>query len=242
MNGSGPSRVTRLDREEFLHDYWDYDTGEHVTILAPTGGGKTHLGQELLGVTMTQEVPAILFAMKPRDETVEKFAKRQKLRTVQQWPPPPTNRVLHGKPKGWVLKPRHAYDPYVDDVRHAEIFRRAILDSYRRGNRILFADETYSLEQELGLTPELRTVWTKGRSMRCGLWAATQRPVYISKWAYQAHHIFIGNDPDDDARKRLSEIGAAVDKQVVRSTVASLDRYEFLYVNRDERSICIVSA
>lgn len=232
--------VMRLSREEFLKDYWDYRTGEHVTILAPTGGGKTHLGYQLLGESMTEDVPGIIFVMKPRDSTTAKFAKKLKLRIVRVWPPPPTDKWLRKKVRGWVLWPAFTYDPDVDDARQHVIFRTAILDSYRRGERIIFADETYSLEEELKLRTELRAVWTKGRSVGCGLWAASQRPVYVSKWAYQAHHLFLGNDPDEDARKRLSEIGAAVDKDLVRRTLNSLSRQEFLYINRDERTIAIV--
>lgn len=232
--------VVTIDRETFLRDYWYYRPGEHVTILAPTGGGKTHLGYQLLATTASERLPAIVFVMKPRDGTVTKFQKRVKFRTVRQWPPPAGR--LRAKPRGWVLWPRTAFDPAVDEARHRVIFRRAILDSYRRGNRILFADETYSLEEELGLSSELRTVWTKGRSMDCGLWAATQRPAYIGKWAYQAHHLFIANDPDDDARRRLSEVGAAVDKALVRRVVASLQKHEFLYVNRDDRTMAIIQA
>lgn len=236
----GPEHVMRLSRDEFLADYWTYNTGEHVTILAPTGGGKTHLGYQLLSKTMTKERPALILVMKPRDATVRRFGEQLKLRTVRGWPPPQTGRWIHGKPRGWIVWPSHTFDPEVDDARQSVIFRRAILDSYKHGDRIVFADETYSLENELGLSKPLRTVWSKGRSMGCGLWAASQRPVYIDKLAYQAHHMFIGNDPDDDARRRLSEIGAAVDKQLVRRTVASLAKQEFVYVNRDDRTICII--
>jgi len=234
--------VVRLDRGEFLREYWDYSPGEHVTILAPTGGGKTHLGYQLLAETMSEDDPAIVFVMKPRDATVEKFAKRLRLRIVREWPPPVHGRVLHGKPRGWVLWPAHSFRPRVDQARHSVIFERAILDSYRRGHRILFADETFSLEEELGLTQELRTVWTKGRSMECGLWAASQRPAFISLWAYQAHHLFLGNDPDERARARLAEIGAGVDKGLVRATVGGLEQHEFLYINRDERTMCVISS
>lgn len=237
-----PADVVRYGHREFLDEVWDYRGGEHVTVLAPSGGGKTHLSYELLEVTARPELQALVFVMKPRDETVEKFTKRAKFRLVRQWPPPVRAR-LQSKPAGWVLWPRHTYDPDVDESRQYAIFRTAILDSYKRGDRILFADETYSLENELpngGLTKELRTVHTKGRSMACGIWSASQRAAYINRWAYQAHHLFLGHDPDDDAQRRLSEIGAAVDKQLVREIVGGLRQYEWLYIHRDSRTMCIV--
>lgn len=234
--------VVRYGRREFLDEVWDYAPGQHVTVLAPSGGGKTHLSYELLEVTARPECQAIVFVMKPRDETVDSFTKRAKFRVTREWPAPMRQR-LQSKPPGWTLWPKSSFDPDVDEARQWAIFRAALRDSYRRGDRIVFADETYSLENELphgGLTKELRTLHTKGRSMRCGIWSASQRAAYINRWAYQAHHLFLGHDPDDDAQKRLSEIGAAVDKRLVRSIVADLDRYEFLYVNRDDRTMCIV--
>lgn len=234
--------VHRYGHREFLDEVWDYQPGEHTTILAPSGGGKTHLSFELLEVTARPDLQAIVFVMKPRDATVDSFVKRTDFRVVRQWPPELRAR-LQSKPPGWALWPRTSFDPDVDESRQFAIFREAIRDSYRRGDRILFADETYSLENELpngGLTKWLRTVHTKGRSMKCGIWSASQRAAYINRWAYQAHHLFLGHDPDDDAQRRLSEIGAAVDKALVREVVAGLRQYEWLYVHRDSRTMCIV--
>jgi hypothetical protein len=76
--------------------------------------------------------------------------------------------------------------------------------------------------------------------MECGIWSASQRAAYINRWAYQAHHLFLGHDPDDDAQRRLSEIGAAVDKALVREVVGDLRQYEWLYIHRDSRTMCIV--
>lgn len=234
--------VEHYDRREFLEEVWDYHAGEHVTVLAPSGGGKTHLSYELLEVSAKPDLQAVVFVMKPRDETVDRFSKRAKFRITRQWPPPLKMR-LESKPPGWVLWPETSFDPDVDESRQYAVFKTAILQCYKRGDRILFADETYSLENELpngGLTKQLRTVHTKGRSMRCGIWSASQRAAYINRWAYQAHHLFLGGDTDDDAQKRLSEIGAAVDKRLVRQIVADLELYEWLYIHRDSRTMCII--
>lgn len=234
--------ATRFERDVFLTQVWDYAPGEHVTILAPTTNGKTHLGFQLLGMSATEELPAVVMVMKPRDKATMQWSKRLDFATVREWPPPKTKSLFRERPlRGWTVWPQHVYDPAIDEPRHRAIFRKVILDSYKKGNRILFADETYSLEEELELSTELRTVWTKGASMGCGLWAASQRPAYISKWAYQAHHLFLGKDPDEDTQRRLSEIGAAVDPGKVRWLLARLEKWEFLYINRDESGMCIVA-
>lgn len=235
--------VTHFDRTTFLNEVWDYQGGEHVTVLGPTGSGKTHLAYELLGQSVSEQLPGVVLVMKPKDTTAAKWSQRLEFPIVREWPPPKAKALFsERKPRGWTVWPRFVFDPAIDDARHRELFRRVILDCYKRGNRILFADETYSLEDELALSAELRTVWTKGRSMECGLFAASQRPAYISKWAYQAHHLFLSNDPDEDAQRRLSEIGAAVNPGQVRFLLPKLKRWEWLYINRDERAMCIVGA
>jgi len=234
------AEVTRFERDEFLREVWDYRPGEHVTVLAPSGGGKTYLSFQLLQHAATEHLPAVVMVMKPRDSTVQKWGQQLELHTVRDWPPPVTRKVWKEKPRGWLVWPRHTFDPAIDDARQRWVFRKAILDSYRNGHRILFADETYSLEEELELSTELRTVWTKGRSMECGLFAASQRPAYISKWAYQAHHIFLGFDGDEDTQRRFSEIGGSVNPAHVRWAVSQLGEHEFLYINREERAMCVV--
>ncbi len=238
------SGVFRVTREEFLEELWDYDSGEHVTILGGTGSGKTYLAYQLLEETATAEVPAIVFVMKPRDSTVTKWSKTVDFRTVKTWPPTPSvPKTWKREPElGWVLWPRFTMDPRVDNANMRQQFGRCILDSYKRGNRILFCDETYSLTNELGLAEELVTVWTKGRSMDCGLWAASQRPAHIPLWAYSmATHLFIAFENDARARKRYSEI-SGVDSKLVEQTVLELQEHEFLYINTVTRAMCVVEA
>lgn len=234
--------VVRYGRREFLDEVWDYSVGEHVTILAPSGGGKTQLGYELLQVTARPELPAVVLVMKPRDETVTKFIKRTHFKTVRRWPPRLYDRRV-AKPPGYALWPSATFDIDRDEAAQKVIFGQCIRWCYKRGEWIVFGDETYSLENELpagGLKKEIRTVHTKGRSMHCGLWVASQRAAYISMWSYQAHHLFLGNDTTEAAQKRMSEIGANVDKDLVRHIIANLQQWEFLYINRDDRTMCII--
>ncbi len=231
--------IERVSREEFLTECWDYQPGEHVTIIGPTGSGKTWLAYQLLDATATPEVPGIVFVMKPRDGTVSKWSKAVQFVRVRNWPPP-ISPWKPKKPRGYVLWPRFSFDPDRDNDAMYTIFRRAILDSYRKGKRILFGDELYSLAEELGLTKELVTIWTKGRSMECALWSATQKPTHVPLWAYsQAEHLFLHFDPDKRARERFKEIGG-VDPVLVERTVLTLSRHEWLYIRRADGAMCIV--
>lgn len=239
------SHVIRYTRDEFLTDVWDYkpsfDNMECVTVLAPMGGGKSYLMFQLLKATSLTDVTTVVLVMKPRDSTVSRFIPRLKFSVIRTWPPPVVKSRVN-KPAGYVLWPLEHDDPDVTDKQQTTIFRRLMRYGYRKGNFIVVADEIYSLEKELNLTPDMRRIWTKGRSNGCGLWGGTQRPAFVSLWAYQAQHIFIGNDPDEETIKRLGQLGAGIPKEWVMATVRSLGKYEFCYLNREERSMCIVGA
>lgn len=236
--------IVRIPREDFIRDYWDYRKGEHVTFIAPTGNGKTTLALQLLENTAHEDLPAVVLVMKPRDETVDKFSKRVEYRKVNSWPPVKSPWKPR-KPDGYIVWPKHNLrNPRETNEMLSDVFYETIVDSYAKGNRIIFADELYSLDEELGLDTELITVWTKGRSMGTGLWGATQKPTHVPLWAYsQASHLFLSYDPDERARKRYGEIGGMNPELIVHAT-EQLEEYEWVYIKPAGRksTICIVGA
>lgn len=234
-----------IPREDFVSDYFDYSAGEHVTFLGPTGSGKTTLAYQLIRPIATKDLPALTLVIKPKDEVVEKlFVKQAKYKRIRAWPPMPWDKDK----RGYVLWPKHTFDPEKDDPQLRKQMRAAILAGYAnkvgkkdtRGN-ILFSDEVWGLV-DLGLKRELTTVWTRARAMGCGLWAASQRPALIPLAAYsEPEHIFIHYSPDKRARDRYKEIGG-VDPDMVAQITATMDWHQFLYINREDRSYCVVDA
>lgn len=230
--------IETIGREDFIQRRFRYRAGEHVTLIARTTGGKTTLANELLAQVSRPKLPCVAMVMKPRDAVVMRWAKENRFRIVRQWPPIPS--PFHPKPPGYVLWPKHTYDPERDDPWLRYEFRRAMLDSYKRGNRILFADEAAGLVTELGLARELKAIWMRGASMNCGLWAATQRPVDIPLHAYNgAHHLFLGYEPDKRGRDRFNEIGG-VNGKLVSDVVMSLEKFQWLYIRRDDGKMCVI--
>jgi hypothetical protein len=228
-----------FSRKEFIAERWSYNAGQHVTFLAPTQAGKTTLAFELLEETATKDVPAIVLVQKHRDPVLANWTNRLQTKgwiKTTTWPPNPLKR----KAPGYIVWPRHSYKPDASNEKLHDVFQRAILDSYRQGNRIIFADETYYLSDRLDLDDELIQVWAQGGGMGCGLWAATQRPAYIPLWGYSAaEHVFLANDPDKRARIRYGEIGG-INPRFVEWQVERLPKYHWLYIRRTGPATCIV--
>jgi hypothetical protein len=176
--------------------------------------------------------------MKPRDREVTKWVKALDYRRLQTWPP--FRSMWRPAPPGYVLWPRHTFDPDVDDARMHREFRKAILGRYKQGDSIVMADEILGIVDELHLGKEVRAVHTRGSGMGVGIWCMTQKPSHVGGWVYsQAEHLFLGNDPDKRNRDRFAEIGG-VDPEVVKHYVARLPMYHWLYIKRGGRRMCIV--
>lgn len=239
--GSESPQHERLSREEFIDDVFapNYNPGEHVALIGPTGSGKTFVAYQMLDKVASPELPAVILVMKPRDDVVKEFSKLAGFRRTETWPPimqrgfTKKSGGFLKKRRGWVFWPRHSLsDIQRDDDRLSRQFRLAITDCYKRGDRIIFADEVVGLSKELHLEQELNAVWMRGRSLGCGLWAATQRPFHAPLNMYeQSEHLILFNIPDARSRKRFEEI-SGVDPELVGDTVMSLKKYEFLYIGR----------
>lgn len=233
--------VRLIPRSEFLARVWQYESGEHVSFIGPTGSGKTYLALPLLAKSVTEDLTGYATVMKPRDKTVGQFMLRHKWKRIVTYPPPPSPAKMIGEgPRGYVVWPVHSHSPDLDEVRHEQIFRRMHRDLYVKGDAIIFDDEAVSLVREMDLRPDLVRIWTKGRSVGCGLWAATQRPALVPLEMYdQAHHLFLAYDPDKRSQQRFGEIGG-VDPDLVVSVVQRLPRYYWLYIRRSDRTMCVV--
>lgn len=229
--------LLQLDRAEWLDSYWEYNPGEHVVIIEPTGGGKTHLAYQMLGAAMERypHLSVASFMPKPADPSTVAWAKALNLRETPEWPPRrKVADLLGGKPAGHVLWPPHRMDLAPADRREevGKVLRSGLDAQYKAGNSISLVDDAHSAATYMGLNDYIEEILVNGRAGGAAAWLPLQKPSGtvnsggITSYAYSSPtHLLFGRDTDERNLKRLSEIGAGIDPRRVTEIVRNLRLY-----------------
>ena len=226
-------RVAEFSRDEFLADRFDYQPGEHVSLIEPTQGGKTHLMYQMLDKAMGQNPDLRMVSLMPksRDPATHKWAERLDLKIVDNWPPP--KGWFRDGPRGYVLWPKHlkGAPPEQNRAHLAGIFRKCLSDQFQRGDSITAADDIYVLAVLMDLNMDCEEFWVAGGAGGAGLWDTLQKPSgtvgggHVSTFVYNAPtHLCLGHDPVEQNRKRFADIGG-VDPKLVGEVVENLPRH-----------------
>lgn len=197
-----------------------WSQGEHATLIAPTGQGKTTLVRELIPRTPAIREYVMVLATKKRDKVLAQFADYRRMEFPQSW----AERVV-------------VYPPFPRDAadmlrKQRDVFRRALNEAYQAGGWTVYADEVRYLSSDLKLAPDLGRLWLQGRSLGVSLIASTQRPRHIPLEAYdQPTHLFFWRDTDLGNVQRIAEISGTVDRKAIIERVPRLPRHQFIYAN-----------
>lgn len=203
----------------------DWQQGEHLTLIGPTGSGKTHAAHHLLRRREAAGGHVVAILTKPRDQAVSKFHRRG-YQQIKSWPPRPKagQRLL-------TLWPKH--EKLGDVEAQREAVAACLEGVFEDGGWTVYIDELYWLANRLGMSNYLRDLWLQGRSMGITLVVAAQRPRNVPVEAYSSSgHLVMFKTNDDEDMKRLQGLNAA-DNRAVRDQVASLDfrGHECLWVD-----------
>jgi len=226
--------LLELDRSVWLDEYFDYNPGEHVVIIEPTGGGKTHLAYQMLGEVMHRypRLSVVSFMPKPADPSTAAWARALNLRETPEWPPRP--KLFRGKPAGHVLWPRHRMDLAPAERREevGKVLRAGLDAQYKHGNSISLVDDAHSAATYMGLNDYIEEQLVNGRAGGAAAWLPLQKPSGtvnaggITSYAYSSPtHLLFGKDTDTRNLKRLAEIGGGIDPARVEGIVRNLRLY-----------------
>jgi hypothetical protein len=221
-----------------------------VVFAGPTQNGKTELAFTLLEYTASPELPAYVSVSKPMDPVSSKWGEKLGYRRVPVYPIPPKFKELipDQRPSGYLIWPDMS-DPDTAALNAQRVTEKLINGVYAGGAKkkycILVLDDTVTKSKVLGLDRQMVMVLTMAGAMGVGGWFFVQKPTGAGNtalWSFsQSDHLFIARDPDKRNRERYTEIGGFDSKQVERICL-TLERYQFLYLEREHRYMCIVDS
>lgn len=223
-----------LDWDDFYRRFRsEWRQGEHVSMVGPTGLGKSTLGLRLIELREF----VVVAGTKPKDATLDGLTRkrhrpRYKLRRSFTDRPHPT---LEPRVLLWPKFARRSGENMGDVVaRQADVIGNMLDDVFDEGCWCVYIDELNYVCKQLGLANMLTLIWQQGRSMKVSLVGATQRPAHVPLELYsQATHVFLWRHNDKRDLDRIGDIAAAgdVDPATIRLLVGRLPKYQFLYVN-----------
>ncbi len=217
--------VPRVEWDQFVADHFQWVQGEHVSLIGPTGSGKTTLALAILPMRSY----VMVLATKPKDDTLDKLVK-DGYRKVKNWKGVValTRQMNRDRSLRVVMWP--PYRSIRDKATQAAALDEAMHEAFIQGGWTVFADELYTLG-DLGLNEQLRAYWSQGRALGLSLVAGTQRPAHVDLMAYdQPTHVFFWRDNDERNLKRISGMNGANSK-IIKETVSSMARHDTFYVN-----------
>ena len=241
--------IARDSREVLAMD-WDtfrdwfkprWRQGEHLSILAPTGAGKTTFAGGLL------DLRRYVLAADPKggDETLGALG----LETLADWPGVrEMDRLLeHHERHDPPLPTRFRMGPVVQIEKDLVRMKRAISESldgaWQMGGWTYYIDELQVVADRrlLNLSAKVDKLLVSARSKGVSVVTAFQQPKWVTSASLtQPTWLAVGYTRDTDTVNRLAELMGRP-KAEIRGALKGLDRYCWLVVGRDPREPLVVT-
>lgn len=183
-------------------------SNERVLIAGKTGSGKTYLARYI-----TRPIKRLVVL--DGKATLNNWG-------LEPWDAGTVRALLRGEPIRARVVPPIGID-------QSEYWNEAIMQAYHAGNCLIYIDELYAVAPPNQKPPDaLWAAYTRGRELGLGVWAATQRPVWIPLFAMsEADHFFMFRLQLSEDRQRMA---AFMGNEVTRTIT---DKHGFFYASSE---------
>jgi hypothetical protein len=207
--------------------------GEHLSVIAPTGAGKTTFVGGLLSLRR------YVLALDPKggDSTLSALG----FPRLEGWPGEKrmsqavSRNDENGIPSRYVVGPKVRSSQ--DQERLREVMRDTLEDAYSMGGWSVFADELQLLTDPrmLNLRSQVDRMLVAARDRGLSFISAYQAPSWVTPHASkQSTWVAVSYTRDTDVVNRLAEI-LGRPKPEIRGAITGLDRFSWLVVGRNPR-------
>jgi hypothetical protein len=209
--------------DQFLSDFGrEWEPGQHIAIIAPTGQGKTTVLVTLLNLRNF----VLAFDPKGGDDTLAKTA----FPRLPRWPPPDKayDKMAKKEPVKYLIGPkinRRRDRPALIDVQ-----AQALEGAFDDKGWTVAIDELQIAADKMGQADAIDELLISARTRKVSVVSLFQRPAEVPRAAYQmASWIFLGLTLDVDTINRLAEI-VGRPKYEIRGAVNGLARVDYSWL------------
>ncbi len=237
-----PPRITWAALQARMLRQWQ--PGEHITVVGPTGSGKTHLALTLAELCKY----VLVIATKRDDPLIDDLQGRGYFATAN------LDRLVWTDNDGPVPEHRHviywqrlegAKGARERQERQAVLVRKALDYAERTRGWTVVLDELMWATRNLHLDRELDSLWFGARTQGVSVIACSQRPTQVPLLALSsASYLFLFRTQDDRDLERLREASTGFPRRMLADQVARLNwhEHEFLFVDTRRMELARVVA
>jgi len=227
--------IEPLDWEtEFLPWFKDaWKPGEHISLIAPTGAGKTTFAS---GILALRKYVLVLDA-KGGDSTLDGlgFPRLAKWPGAKQMVKNVTDNDEQGKPSRYLVGNRARTGDEVSKL--MSTIGDTMREAYEMGGWTMYADELMILTdpRQFNLRTQVDRMLIAARDLGISFVSSYQAPTWVTPMAgKQATWVAVSYTRDTDVVNRLAEI-LGRPKSEIRGAIRGLERYSWIIVGRDPR-------